>query len=124
VSFGTSAMQPSQADAIDRRSGPRRTCRVRASVTLADGTTLAAVSIDISREGMALLLPCPLPVGTECSIHFSVYVFGAIHRILLSARALNSVFMSHDVRVGFAFVRLGTDSQRLLSEFVGHGTRR
>jgi c-di-GMP-binding flagellar brake protein YcgR len=124
VSFGTSALQPSQADAIDRRSGPRRVCRVRASVTLADGATLAAVSIDISREGMALLLPCPLPTGTECTIDFSLYVSGAIHRIRLSARALNSVFMSHDVRVGFAFVRLAPDSQRLLSEFVGYGAGR
>lgn len=124
MSFGTSALQAAQADAIDRRSGPRRPCRIRADVRLPDGVAIAATSLDIGREGMALLLPRPLPVGAECAIQFSLYVFGAIHRIHLSARALNSVFMSHDIRVGFSFVRLTPDIQRLLSEFVGHGAGR
>ena len=107
-----------QASAQERRVSPRRACRLRVDLRLPDGQALQAASIDISCEGIGLLLPGPLPVGTECAIAFSVYTGGAVQRIQASARALNSVFLRHDVRVGFAFSRIAPEQLRLLAGFV------
>jgi c-di-GMP-binding flagellar brake protein YcgR len=112
------------ADAGDRRTGPRRICQIRAEIALPDRRVIAALSSDISREGIALLLPYPLPVGTMCSIGFSLFIRGGLQRVDVEAKALNSVFLSHDVRVGFSFTRVSPDHQRVLSDFIGFGTGR
>ena len=119
MSFGNTAPA-----AGERRDGPRRICRVRASVTLPGHPPLAGTTIDISRDGIAILLDHPLPGGIACEIGFSVFAKGGVQRLDLGAQALNSVFVRDAVRVCFSFTRVGLDAQRILSEFVGYGATR
>lgn len=106
----------------DRRS-PRRTYRLRAVVDVTGGPTLPAVTVDIGRDGMAVLLPCPLPDGTTCRVGFSLFSGGAVQRLDLNARATNSVFVHADVRVGLAFTGVLPSTNALLAEFVNYGKR-
>jgi hypothetical protein len=106
----------------DRRS-PRRICRLRAVVEVTGGPSLPAVTVDIGRDGMAVLLPCPLPEGTSCRVGFSLFGGGTVQRLDLNARAINSVFVHADVRVGLAFTNILPAANALLSEFVNYGKR-
>ena len=106
--------------ADDRRS-PRRLCRVRTVVDVTGRPSLAAVTVDIGRDGMAVLLPCPLPDGTTCRIAFSIFSGGSVQRIELNARASNSIFVSHAVRVGLTFTGVMPAVGKLLGEFVNFG---
>lgn len=108
----------------ERRDGPRRTCRVRATVTLQGYEPLPATTVDISRDGAALLLDYPLPSGTPCEVSFGVFAKGGVQQVQVGAQALNSVFVRDAVRVCFSFSKVGLDAQRILSEFVSHGSSR
>jgi hypothetical protein len=106
----------------DRRS-PRRICRVRAVVDVTGGPSLPAVTVDIGRDGMAVLLPCPLPDGTACRVAFSIFSGGSVQRLELSAKACRSIFVRDDVRVGLAFTSVMPAAGNLLGEFVNYGKR-
>jgi len=71
VTFGTSTLASGAVG--DRRDGPRRICRVRASVVLPGHAPLPGTTIDVSRDGIAILLDYPLPSGTGCDISFCVF---------------------------------------------------
>jgi hypothetical protein len=122
VSYGQTAVAGTPAG--ERRDGPRRICRVRASVALPGHQPFAGVTIDIGRDGLALLLEHPLPSGTGCEVSFNVFAKGAVQRIQTKAQALNSVFVRDAVRVSFSFNHVSVEQQRMLSEFVGHGATR
>jgi hypothetical protein len=110
------------AYADDRRS-PRRICRLRAVVDVTGGPSLPAVTVDIGRDGMAVLLPCPLPDGTTCRVTFSIFSGGSVQRIQLNARASNSIFVRDAVRVGLMFTGMMPATGNLLAEFVNFGKR-
>ena len=110
--------------ASDRRDSPRRTCRLRASIAPAGQGPLAGVTIDIGRDGMAMLLDMPLPTGQTCDISFTVFAKGAVQRVAVKAQALTSVFVRDAVRVSFSFMNVGVDAQRVLTEFVSFGATR
>jgi hypothetical protein len=113
-----------QTDAYgDDRRSPRRLCRVRAVVDVTGGPSLAAVTVDIGRDGMAVLLPRPLPDGSTCRVAFSVFSGGSVRRLDLNARASNSVFVRDAVRVGLMFTGMMPATGSLLAEFVNFGTR-
>jgi hypothetical protein len=111
------------AYADERRTSPRRTCRVRATVDVTGRGPLPATTVDIGRDGMALLLPCPLPDGTTCRIAFSIFCGGSVQRLEVHARATNSIFVHAHVRVGFAFTGVPPYASSLLAEFVAYGKR-
>ena len=111
------------AYADERRTSPRRTCRVRATVDVSGSAILPATTVDIGRDGMALLLPCPLPDGTACRIVFSIFCGGSVQRLEVHARATSSIFVHAHVRVGFAFTGVPPSANSLLAEFVGYGKR-
>ena len=118
MTFGTNAA------ATDRRDGPRRTCRLRASVAPAGQPAMPGFSIDIGRDGMAMLLDAPLRPGQACDISFNVFAKGAVQRVDVKAQALTSVFVRDAVRVSFSFNNVGLDAQRVLTEFVSFGATR
>jgi hypothetical protein len=108
--------------ADDRRS-PRRICRLRAVVDVTGGPSLPAVTVDIGRDGMAVLLPRPLPDGTTCRVAFSIFSGGRVQRLDLNARASNSVFVRDAVRVGLAFTGMMPATGKLLGDFVSFAGR-
>ena len=104
----------------DRRS-PRRLCRVRAVVDVTAGPSLPGVTVDVGRDGMAVLLPHPLPDGATCRVAFSIFSGGSVQRIQLNARASSSIFMRDYVRVGLSFTGMMPAVGNLLAEFVNFG---
>jgi c-di-GMP-binding flagellar brake protein YcgR len=121
VSYTNTALAGGSAE---RRDGPRRICRVRASVALPGHEPLPGITIDIGRDGMAVLLDYALPAGLACDIGFSVFAKNAVQRIEVRAQVASSIFVHDRVRVSFSFSKVGTEAQRVLNEFVGFGASR
>ena len=96
---------------------------MRAVVDVTGGPSLPAVTVDIGRDGMAVLLPRPLPDGSTCRVTFSIFSGGSVRRIELNARATNSIFLRDAVRVGLSFSGMMPAVGNLLAEFVNFGGR-
>jgi c-di-GMP-binding flagellar brake protein YcgR len=109
---------------VERRDGPRRICRVRASVTPAGHAPLAGTTIDIGREGVAIMLDYALPAGLACDIVFAIFAKNAVQRVEVSGQVVSSIFVHDRVRVGFHFSKVGMEAQRLLTDFVAFGASR
>ncbi len=120
ASLGRAFRTDTYAD--DRRS-PRRLCRLRAVVDVTAGPSLPGVTVDIGRDGMAVLLPRPLPDGATCRVAFSIFSGGSVRRIELNARASSSIFVRDAVRVGLSFSGMMPAVGNLLAEFVNFGKR-
>lgn len=102
----------------DRREQQRKVCRVSATVLVAELGHLPAKTIDLSTQGIALLLPVALPRGTVAEVGFKLYVSGALHQVKAGIEVTNCVFLSADVRVGCSFVSLDAAARRVLSDFM------
>lgn len=102
----------------DRRDTPRRPYRVGALIHVPGLPPLKGRTVDISPEGVALLLPRPFPPGSRCTIGFAIYTNGALQEINAAVEVTNCVFLSSDVRVGCRFVALDEGTKKILSAFV------
>ena len=105
-------------DGADGRDGPRRICRVRATVELPGHPPLSGRSIDVGQGGMGLLLSHALPSGLDCTVRFSLFVQSAVHHFDLPAQTLGSVFLRDDVRLSLRFTQVPPASARLLGDYV------
>jgi len=102
----------------ERRDQPRKVCRVSATVQVAELGFLPAKTIDLSTQGIALLLPVALARGTVAEVSFKLYVNSTLHQVQAGVEVTNCVFLSADVRVGCSFVSLGAAARRVLSDFT------
>lgn len=109
-----------ESGAAERRQVPRRVCRVKVAVQLEDQSLLAGRTVDLSQEGLALLLPRPLPPGSVCRVDFALYVDGVHRAVAAAAEVSNCVFLRDDVRIGLRFTSLDKNTKKMLSAFVAH----
>lgn len=99
---------------IDRRDAPRKTCRVRACLDVGGQFELVGKTLDLSHNGISLLLPQALPQGCVGNLRFLIFVNGNLEPIRARVEVANCVFLSTDVRVGFRFVELDPASKHIL----------
>ena len=105
-------------DNAERRDGPRRICRVRASVEIPGHPPLTGRVIDIGLGGMAVHLSHALPDGLSCRIRFALFAQGGIQQVDVQAQTVSSVFLSHQVRLSLRFSQLAPAVSRLLGDYV------
>lgn len=103
---------------IDRRDAPRKTCRVRASLDVGGQLPLVGKTLDLSHNGISLLLPQALQQGCVGNLQFTIFVNGNLERIRARVEVSNCVFLSTDVRIGFRFVELDPASKRMLGALM------
>lgn len=108
----------SALDPAERRRSPRRVCRVRASLELPGLAPLPGQALDVSQDGMSVLLPHPLPEKSACRVRFALFVHGAMRQFDVSAQLLGNVFVSDSVRLSLKFTELPEPTRKLLGDFV------
>ena len=104
--------------ALESRDGPRRICRVRASIEIPGHPPLHGRTLDVGLGGMGLLLPHALPGGLHCRVRFSLFIQAAIHHFDLPAQTVASVFLRDDVRLSLRFTQVPPASAKLLGDYV------
>lgn len=110
--------QYSESGTPERRQVPRRVCRVNITVQFSGLPLLNGRTVDLSQEGVALLLPRPFPPGSLCQVDFVLYVDGVHRKVAAAAEVINCVFLRDDVRIGLRFKSLDKETTKMLSAFV------
>lgn len=114
----------SPADALagkqgqERRAHPRKPLRTAATLT-ALGRQVPARTLDISKEGLGITSDLNVPVGTKCTIAFSLLVGPRGHRVQLNALAVDTVMSGFDgFRIGLSLLSVSPDDRKLIEQFL------
>lgn len=103
----------------DTRSYPRKVLRCLALVALPGATPLRGKTLDVSLDGVSIMLADQLTVGQVCSVGFEAPLNGRMVRITSPARAVYSILHGTDgFRTGFQFERMDAANSKLLAELM------
>ena len=91
---------------------------MRAVLDVGGQLQLVGKTLDLSHNGISLLLPQALQQGCVGNLRFSIFVNGNLELIRARVEVSDCVFLSTDVRVGFRFVELDPTSQRALAALM------
>jgi len=98
---------------MEVRRSTRYPVRGRVQVALPNQIILSAHTVDISVEGICIVLQDQIPTGVVCPIRFEMTVNGKDHVITAQAKSIYFVLAGGDgFRAGFAFRE--DDSQRVV----------
>ena len=103
---------------LDRRSGERKMCRVRADFQIDGYAPVHARTLDLSLEGIGLLLPIAFSPGTVGEVRFQLHLNGLSIPVSVKVEISNNVFRSADVRVGCLLMFVGENTRRTLNDFL------
>jgi c-di-GMP-binding flagellar brake protein YcgR len=111
---------PAPAPAQDRRDGPRRLLRCEAHVRLG-ASKLHGNVLDLSTNGMGVVVASNLPPGTSLSVQFSVPdKHHGRHLVEVGAKVEYSVFSSKfdGFHLGLALVRVADADRAAIERFL------
>jgi hypothetical protein len=106
------------ADLGDRRLTERKLCRVSGLLFTYGHAPISIKTIDISMDGIALLIPHALPERTICDLSFHLYLHGLLRQFSAKVEISNTVFLRSDVRSGCRFVSLDGESRKVLADYM------
>jgi uncharacterized protein (TIGR02266 family) len=96
----------------NRRSDPRAVAAVSVSYRIGN-TIAAALTLNVSRGGLAVRTTSPVEIGTALKVRFRLP--GAAKEVEAEARV---TWMERRVGMGLQFTRIGADDQYVIEEFV------
>jgi c-di-GMP-binding flagellar brake protein YcgR len=103
----------------DTRIAPRKVLRCRVKVMLNGGRPpLIGRTVDISISGICLMLETPLAAGESCVIAFEAPVNGTMRKVMVSAKAVYSIFSGEGFRIGLQFVQLDAANTSIINQIV------
>lgn len=105
-------------DMLDRRSGERKMCRVRADFQISGYVPLQVRMLDLSLEGIGLLLPIAFPLGTVGALRFQLHINGLATLVTVNVEISNNVFRRTDVRAGCWLLPIDEKTRRTLTDFL------
>jgi len=104
--------------AQDRRAHPRKPLRTSATLHVSN-RSLPARTVDISREGIAVVTETNVAFGSEATVGFSLPTGGRGHAMLLRGRVVDVVLCGLDgFRISLSLGQLPTDEARLIDQFL------
>jgi hypothetical protein len=103
----------------DQRITERRSLQVNARLLAQEGNiAMSARTLDISANGLSLLVDRSLHQGDVWEIAFDLPMEGVFHPIAAVAEVAHGIVAASGVRVGFRFKRLNMASMIAISRFV------
>ncbi len=106
---------------LDNRSILRKILRCHAKVAMAGRPPLNARTVDISPNGMCLLVAEQLPAGLSCNVSFEVPLNGKMKKVQVIAKAVYSVFGTDGFRIGMQFTQVDPASAAVIDEIWASG---
>lgn len=75
-------------------------------------------TVDISTSGICLLLEGPLVAGESCVVAFEAPVNGTVRKVMVSAKAVYSIYSGEGFRIGFQFVQLDAANTSIINQLA------
>ncbi len=115
----TAAGTVTQVVLSEQRTTERRALQVNARLLAQEGNiVIPARTVDISANGLSLLVDRSLKQGEVWEIAFDLPMDGKFHPIEAVAQVANGIVASNGVRIGFQFKRLNMASMIAITRFV------
>jgi len=102
----------------DQRRFPRKLFRHQVSIGLPDGLIIQGYTIDISAQGLSVLIPRKLNVGAVCAVRFGILIKGQTLRVSGAGRIANCSCAGEGFRIGLHFKAQDPAVQQALTEFT------
>lgn len=103
----------------DRREGPRKTFKRRATITLDDAPPIDVRTVDLSMGGVAFMTEHPLPEGLSCKIAIQAFFEDGLTHIIAKGRVADAILVGlQGYRIGMQFSSLDADTKALVSRVV------
>lgn len=102
----------------EQREGVRKVLKVKALLTLEDGETLMARTMDVGGDGLGLVTPKAVPNGAVGMVRFELFHGGKVQSIAIKARAQYCILSNGEFKVGFRFVNLELSAMAAISRFL------
>jgi c-di-GMP-binding flagellar brake protein YcgR len=102
----------------ERRVAPRKVLRTSVEVSLPDGTTFSARSIDISQSGMGFVCNLNLPAQSTCKVAFSLIMNGKASPIALRGTVAYTALQQAGFMVGLKFDSVPANVSAIIGRFV------
>ena len=103
----------------DKRGALRKVLRCNAKILLSSGQALSAKTVDISPDGICLLVTEQITFSQPCTISFEPLINGKMRKVTITARAVYSVFSGTEgFRIGFQFAQVDTFNMSVIDELL------
>lgn len=104
--------------AEEQRQSPRKILRGKAMWVLAGAAPVAARTIDVGANGIALLLDDSATVGQQGQVSFEMYLDGQANIITAGATVMYCLFSSSGFKVGFHFSSLELSAKTAIAKYM------
>ncbi len=103
----------------ERRRLPRKGLRTIVKITISEQRVLEANAVDISLQGMCLIVPEQLVLGQVYILSFGLTISGAIEHMNLSARVVYNAACGIDgFRIGCQLFDLDLPASQIIKTFL------
>ena len=107
-----------QLSELDQRRYPRRLFRQQISMGVPGQAILQGYTLDISAQGLSVLIPIPLKVGEVCSVRFNIMINGQTMRVAGTGKVINCSCAGEGFRIGLHFKAQDPAVQQALIKFT------
>ncbi|HVY24304.1 MAG TPA: PilZ domain-containing protein [Steroidobacteraceae bacterium] len=102
----------------DMRRYPRKMFRQQVSVGLPGHSIMQGYTLDISAQGLSVLIAMPLKVGDVCAVRFNILINGSTMRVAGTGKVANCTCAGEGFRIGMHFKAQDPAVQQSLLNFT------
>lgn len=102
----------------EQRRFPRKIFRQQASLGLPGAGIVQGYTLDISAQGLSVLIPIALKVGEVCSVRFNILINGQTTRVSGVGKVANCSCAGDGFRIGMHFKAQDPAIQQALIMFT------
>lgn len=100
------------------RTEERKKLHCATTVLFRDAPAMTGRAIDISPNGMSMVLPENLEAGRECLVTFEATVNGAKYKVAARANPVYSIYSGDSFRTGFKFERVDEPTETAIRSLI------
>ncbi len=102
----------------EQRRARRKILKVKATLTLEGGRSMACRTMDAGGDGVCLMLPDAVNGGALGMVRFELFHDGKVTPVNARARVQYCVLAAGEYKVGFQFVNVELSAMAALSRFL------
>jgi hypothetical protein len=102
----------------EQRKSPRKVLKTRALVVFDGAAPVMTRTTDVGSNGICLAHAQPLPVGTDCTLSFELFLDGKLATVKTRSRTMYCFFSNGEYKIGVQFLNLELAAMTLLAKFM------
>ncbi|WP_250656389.1 PilZ domain-containing protein [Alkalimarinus coralli] len=109
---------PAAPSVPTKRQHPRRSAKWRVGIKTTQGLHLEGLTVNVSKEGMMISLPCNLALGSKAFIESTVLYRGTQFKLQAVTTVKHSSVSGSEFNIGFHFKTATEITARFLGQYA------